>query len=55
VEHDYDIVGHPQADFHFCVTFPFHPAPGGRRGGEARPRAAHAELRTALRLIFEGV
>jgi len=23
--HDYDVVGHPQADFHFSVVFPFHP------------------------------
>ena len=30
-------MGHPQAAFHFCVTFPFHPPPDGQRGGEARP------------------
>lgn len=23
-EFEYDIVGHPQSDFHFSVTFPFH-------------------------------
>ena len=25
VEHDFDIVGHPQSQFKFAVTFPFHP------------------------------
>jgi hypothetical protein len=25
--HDFDVIGHPRANFHFCVTFPFHPAP----------------------------
>ena len=28
--HDFDIIGHPRANFHFCVTFPFHPAPSGK-------------------------
>eukprot|EP00238_Polyblepharides_amylifera_P011671 CAMPEP_0196584240 /NCGR_PEP_ID=MMETSP1081-20130531/46346_1 /TAXON_ID=36882 /ORGANISM="Pyramimonas amylifera, Strain CCMP720" /LENGTH=234 /DNA_ID=CAMNT_0041905379 /DNA_START=280 /DNA_END=984 /DNA_ORIENTATION=- len=47
--HEFDIAGHPRADFQFSVVFPFHPAPpaasvpaastlngngGGRRGGE---------------------
>lgn len=26
---EYDIVGAPQADFSFAVTFPFHPSPAG--------------------------
>eukprot|EP00892_Ulva_mutabilis_P003937 jgi/Ulvmu1/1915/UM012_0075.1 len=26
---EYDIVGAPQADFSFAVTFPYHPAPAG--------------------------
>lgn len=26
---EYDIIGHPQADFHFAVVFPFHSAGGG--------------------------
>ncbi|KAI7843822.1 hypothetical protein COHA_002720 [Chlorella ohadii] len=26
---EYDIIGHPQADFHFAVVFPFHSADGG--------------------------
>lgn len=29
-EYEFDIIGHPRANFHFCVTFPFHPAPSGR-------------------------
>lgn len=28
--HEYDIIGHPKANFHFCVTFPFHEAASGR-------------------------
>jgi hypothetical protein len=28
--HDFDVIGHPRANFHFCVTFPFHPAPSGK-------------------------
>lgn len=27
--HEYDVIGHPQCDFHFAVTFPWHPGPGG--------------------------
>lgn len=34
-EVEYDIVGHPQANFSFAVTFPFHPYPD-RPGGEVR-------------------
>eukprot|EP00884_Botryococcus_braunii_P018786 jgi/Botrbrau1/5591/Bobra.97_2s0019.1 len=30
---DYDIAGHPKAQFKFTVTFPFHPYPNGS-GGE---------------------
>lgn len=26
---EYDIIGHPQSDFHFAVSFPFHSADGG--------------------------
>jgi len=29
---DYDVVGHPQAEFKYVVVFPFHPKEGG--GGE---------------------
>lgn len=29
---EYDIIGHPQSQFHFAVSFPFHPA---RDGGPA--------------------
>ncbi|KAK9843778.1 hypothetical protein WJX81_005907 [Elliptochloris bilobata] len=43
VEYDYDIVGHPQADFHFCVTFPFHPLPDGQRGGEVTLLREHCQ------------
>lgn len=25
-EHDFDVIGHPQASFHFSAVFPFHPA-----------------------------
>jgi hypothetical protein len=33
--HEYDVIGHPKANFHFSVTFPFHSAPSGRwRDGE---------------------
>ncbi|KAL6780704.1 hypothetical protein ACKKBF_B12090 [Auxenochlorella protothecoides x Auxenochlorella symbiontica] len=28
--HSFDVVGHPAADFHFCVVFAFHPSPSGR-------------------------
>ncbi|KAF8056772.1 hypothetical protein HT031_006270 [Scenedesmus sp. PABB004] len=31
---DFDVVGHPRANFCFAVTFPFHPYKDGRRGGE---------------------
>ena len=23
--HDFDVVGHPKANFHFCIAFPYHP------------------------------
>ncbi|PRW56079.1 NUDIX hydrolase domain-like [Chlorella sorokiniana] len=26
---EYDIIGHPQSDFHFAVVFPYHSADGG--------------------------
>lgn len=48
--HEFDVVGHPRADFHFCVTFPFHPAEGSRPA-EVRPwqaGAAHCALGTVL-------
>jgi hypothetical protein len=33
--HEYDVIGHPRANFHFSVVFPFHSAPSGRwRDGE---------------------
>lgn len=35
--HDYDIVGHPQADFHFTVVFPFHRNPSIPGGGMLFP------------------
>lgn len=28
--HDYDIIGHPKANFHFTVTFPYHRPTSGR-------------------------
>lgn len=31
---DFDVVGHPRANFCFAVTFPFHPYKDGRKGGE---------------------
>ncbi|KAF8056774.1 hypothetical protein HT031_006272 [Scenedesmus sp. PABB004] len=31
---DFDVVGHPRANFCFAVTFPFHPYKDGRSGGE---------------------
>jgi hypothetical protein len=33
---DFDVVGHPRANFCFAVTFPFHPYTDGRKGGEVR-------------------
>lgn len=30
----FDVIGHPQSDFQFAVTFPFHPFKDGRKGGE---------------------
>lgn len=27
--HEYDVIGHPKSNFHFCVTFPFHEAANG--------------------------
>ncbi|KAK9802841.1 hypothetical protein WJX73_005715 [Symbiochloris irregularis] len=32
--HEFDVVGHPQSDFQFAVTFPFHPHGRGRKGGQ---------------------
>lgn len=26
--YEFDVIGHPRAQFHFCVTFPFHPPEG---------------------------
>lgn len=31
---EFDVVGHPRANFSFSVTFPFHPYTDGRKGGE---------------------
>lgn len=31
---EFDVVGHPCANFSFSVTFPFHPYTDGRKGGE---------------------
>ena len=39
VEHDFDIVGHPQSQFKFAVTFPFHP-PTEQSPGLQSPCAA---------------
>jgi hypothetical protein len=33
---EFDVVGHPRANFCFSVTFPFHPYTDGRKGGEVR-------------------
>lgn len=27
--HEFDIIGHPKANFHFAIAFPFHPAASG--------------------------
>lgn len=43
---EFDVVGHPRANFCFSVTFPFHPYKDGRKGGEVRG--------TALRLVDRG-
>lgn len=34
--HEFDVIGHPRANFHFCVVFPYHPPPQGNdwRQGE---------------------
>ena len=32
--YEFDVVGHPQANNHFSVTFPYHPYRDGRPGGE---------------------
>lgn len=37
--HEFDVVGHPKANFHFCVTFPFHPAPDGKEAQVGSQRA----------------
>jgi len=43
VVHDYDIVGHPQCEFHFGVAFPFHKVEGSE-GLPPPPRLFHQSL-----------
>ena len=35
-EYNYDVIGHPRANFHFCICFPYHPPAEGNdwRNGE---------------------
>ena len=44
---DYDIVGHPQCDFHFSVTFPYH-----KRSKESPGMPCHSEVHPSF---FKGV
>lgn len=41
----FDVVGHPKSDFQFAVTFPFHPYPDGRRGGDVTLLREYAQAR----------
>ena len=40
--YEYDVAGHPQADFHFSVTFPFHA--GGPGGGSVTLLHEYAQV-----------
>ena len=57
-EHEFDVIGHPRADFHFAVTFPFHPPAGGRLA-EARHSAPRCTISAAehcaLPAVLEGL
>ena len=44
---EYDVVGHPQADFKFAVVFPYHSADGGRWGVGGRCEARRASFACA--------
>ncbi|WIA21290.1 hypothetical protein OEZ85_000523 [Tetradesmus obliquus] len=45
---DFDVVGHPRANFCFAVTFPFHPYKDGRKGGEVTLIREYAQGPNAL-------
>ncbi|KAI8466591.1 MAG: hypothetical protein J3K34DRAFT_433131 [Monoraphidium minutum] len=47
-EVNFDVVGHPQADYQFAVTFPFHPYGGGRKGGDVTVIREYAQGPNAL-------
>eukprot|EP00889_Picochlorum_renovo_P007187 jgi/Picre1/34217/NNA_001691.t1 len=32
--HEFDVVGHPKASFHFCISFPYHPPANGGHWSE---------------------
>ena len=40
VTHEYDIVGHPQCEFHFTVVFPYHAPSEGQLEGHVRTLSA---------------
>ena len=41
--HEYDVVGHPQSEFHFTVVFPFHNNRSASGGGEVSSDTLHIE------------
>lgn len=45
---EFDVVGHPRANFSFSVTFPFHPYKDGRKGGEVTLIREYAQGPNAL-------
>lgn len=45
---DFDIAGHPQANFSFAVTFPFHPNADGTKGGSVTLVREYAQGLDAL-------
>ena len=53
--HEFDIVGHPKCNFHFCVTFPYHPPPhngNGNGSGGGGWRDGHVTL---IREFCQGI
>eukprot|EP00878_Enallax_costatus_P027733 GHUV01029882.1.p1 GENE.GHUV01029882.1~~GHUV01029882.1.p1 ORF type:complete len:164 (+),score=6.55 GHUV01029882.1:542-1033(+) len=45
---DFDVVGHPRANFCFAVTFPYHSYKDGRKGGEVTLIREYAQGPNAL-------
>ena len=43
-ELNFDVVGHPQADYQFAVTFPFHPRKDGQKGGDVTVIREYAQV-----------